>query len=183
MATASAVRAGRAIGAMFFSVFGGAWISLWEVRAYGLNIALLALIICASLALLFSAYSVFQKNKSALAELEGTPEKKKKDRIFNIVNAGQWVLIFIVGNVLINLGYGQWFFVAAMVIIGLHFFPLARLFSYFPHYITGLAFIAWAFSFPYIQGFNPQNPLGFLGAGLILWTSAVVGLNSSAVKS
>ena len=53
---------------------------------------------------------MFQQNKAALAETADSPAKKKAEAVFNMVNAGQWILILIVRNVLVNLKHPEWFF-------------------------------------------------------------------------
>ena len=140
----SSFRANRAIGAMFFSLLGGAWLVLWSNRAFGFRLANVAIVAICALALFGFAWQVFQQNKIALAAEADSPAKKKADRIFNMVNAGQWVLILVVGNVLVNLGHPSWVLAAAIFIIGLHFLPLAHVFNYPPHYITGSAMMLWA---------------------------------------
>lgn len=103
MTTASSFRANRAIGAMFFSLLGGVWLALWSNRAFGYQPLLLALFALGGITLFGCAWRLFQQNKAALAETADSPAKKKADGVFNLVNAGQWILILIVANVLVNL--------------------------------------------------------------------------------
>ena len=183
MTEPSAFRANRAIGAMFFSLFGGAWLVFGAARAMGLRWGWVAPIVCASLAIFFSAVDQYRKNSSALAAEAGTPEKKKSDRIFHLVNAGQWGLIFIVGNVLNNLGHGDWFFAAAIIIVGAHFLPLARLFRYPPHYAIGAAMILWGLGYPFLAKTGAASPMGCLGEGFLLWASALYALSAKPVAA
>lgn len=176
--TPSSFRANRAIGAMFFSLFGGAWLVFGSVQAVGLHWGWVALIACAALTIFFAAVDQYRKNSSALAGEADTPAKKRSDRIFHLVNAGQWVLIFIVGNVLNNLGHGEWFFSAAIIIVGTHFLPLARLFRYPPHYATGAVMILWGFGYPFLAKTGPGSPVGCLGEGFLLWASALYALGA-----
>jgi hypothetical protein len=178
MTTPSAYRANRAIGAMFFSLFGGAWLVFGAVRAVGLRWGWVALLVCASLALFFSAVGQYRKHSSALAAEADTPARKKQDRLFHIINAGQWVLLFIVGNVLNNLGRGEWFFAAAIIIVGAHFLPLGRLFRYPPHYAIGAAMILWGCGYPFLAKAGAASPVGCLGEGLLLWASALYALKA-----
>ncbi len=82
------------------------------------------------------------------------------------------MLIFIVGNVLNNLGQIDWFVPAIMLIVGLHFLPLARLLRYRFHYVTGGALIAVALVYPWLAPGGPTDPLGGLLAAAILWVGA-----------
>ena len=79
--SASAFRASRAVGALFFSLFGGAWIVLWSCRAYGFNPILVALIALAALGLFAWALTSYNQNKGAIAD-DSDPAKKKAERSF-----------------------------------------------------------------------------------------------------
>lgn len=176
MTTVSAFRASRAIGAMFFSLLGSIWMVLWSNRAFGLQPVLLTLIALCALALAGSAKRVYEQNKAALAQDANSPAKKKADSVFHAVNAGQGILMFVTANILVNAGRREWVFASTMFIIGLHFLPLAHVFRYPPHYVTGAALILWSIGYSLATTSGPGNPVGCLGAGLILWTSALYGL-------
>src|SRR5664279_5167169 len=115
MTTASSFRASRAIGAMFFSLLGGAWLALWSVQEFGARPAILGVVAMGSLAIFTFSFRRFQKNKSALVEASSSPAGQRANRIFNFVNAAQWVLILVVGNVLNNLGYPEWIIASAIL--------------------------------------------------------------------
>ena len=95
-----------------------------------------------------------------------------KQRVFNLVNAGQWVAVFAVAGILSMSHLENLFLPAVILIVGAHFIPLARLFNYPPHYITGAAMMLLAVSFPLVASEGPTSGIGALGAGLILWLSA-----------
>jgi hypothetical protein len=59
-----------------------------------------------------------------------------------------------------------------MLIVGVHFFPLAKLFRYDAHYITGSALVALASSYPFFAAGGPTSAVGPIGAAVILWVSA-----------
>jgi hypothetical protein len=176
--TKRAARADRAIGAMFFSFFGGCWLVLWTHRARADNPAVLAIVIAIALAVLATAFFRSRKLRLGVAVVEDSPEKKRRDRLFHYVNAGQYILIFVFGNVLTNLGLSAWFIPLALFIIGLHFFPLARLFSFRGHYVTGSALIVLALVYPQLAAGGPADPVGCLGAGIILLCAALAALAS-----
>ena len=169
--------AGRATGAMFFFLFGAVWLEGWATTAEACaaacaGIAMLALV------LLAVAWRRYRRYAPALAQEQGTPERRRARRVFNIVNAGQWTAIFILAQVLINLGKGAWIIPMAIAIIGLHFLPLAHVFKNPPHYVTGLAMVAFAALYPLLASGGPTAPVGCLGAGLILWLSAAWALRA-----
>jgi len=169
--------AGRATGAMFFFVFGAVWLEGWATKAQA-GAAAFAVIAVLALALLAVAWRRYRRYAPALAREQGTPERRRAKRVFNIVNAAQWTAIFILAQVLINLGKGAWIIPMAIAIIGLHFLPLAHVFKNPPHYVTGLAMVAFAALYPLLASGGPTAPVGFLGAGLILWLSAAWALRA-----
>jgi len=176
MQAASAERARRAIGAMFFFPFGGAWFALWAYRASARPIVLYVEIAVLTAALLGLAYWRYRVHAPALAAQPETPEQRRASRIFQIVNAAQWVLILVVGNVLANLGLGAWVIPAVIIIVGLHFLPLARVFANPPHYVTGLALVAIGAGYPLLTPAGPASPIGCLLTGVVLWLSAARAL-------
>lgn len=169
----SPAKAGRAIGAMFFAVFGGMWLGLWAHSEYPGSVGALLAIAAVAAALLVGAYRAYKANSLAFKAIAQTPESLRMSRVFNLVNAGQWVVIVIAAFVLSRTGYTRWILPVVILIIGLHFLPLARLFAYRPHYLTGAALVLLACVYPFATPDGPANAVGALGAGLILWISAV----------
>lgn len=161
---------------MFFTVFGGAWLALGLLGAYGLRLAVLLLIGASTLALFVASFRQFQRHRAAHAAAADTPESKREGRVFSIVNAVQWTLVFIVASVLSRLGYKEWIIPAIILICGLHFLPLAVAFKVPRHYATGIAMILLAVVYPFVTKVGPASPIGCLGSGIILWASAVAAL-------
>jgi hypothetical protein len=176
----SSAKASRAIGAMFFAVFGGIWLGLWAHSEYPESVGALLAIATLTAALLAAAYRVYKANSRARAALAQTPESLRTSRVFNLVNAGQWGAIVIVALALFRMGYARWTLPAVVLIIGLHFLPLARLFAYRPLYLTGIALITLACIYPFVAPEGPESAVGALGAGLILWLSAVWAISPFA---
>ena len=167
----------RATGAMFLTFFGCAWIVYWALHA-SLSSALPAVLILSAGSVLFlRAWQVYCANKSALDD--SSEQKSRADRQFNIINWGQWLAAIVAANVLINLGKPEWVVVAIMFIVGAHFLPLARLFKHPPHYVLGGVLMVWALAYPTLLPQGPANPVGSLGAGLILWCGALYSLRGS----
>lgn len=172
---AAARLAGRATGAMFFFGFGALWLEGWAQRSHAgvpwfVGIAVLAVLLFAF------AWRRYRVYAPALAEEQETPQRRRAKRVFNIVNTAQWVVIVVLGNVLANLGHGAWVIPMAIVVVGLHFFPLAHVFGNRAHYVTGAVMVGFALLYPFIAAGGPASPLGLLGAGLILWCSAAWAL-------
>ena len=122
------------------------------------------------------AYRIYRANAFALHAEAATPSSRRRSRLFNWINAAQWAVILIAGNVLANMGLADWIIPTAIFVIGVHFLPLARLFANPPHYVTGSALVVLAVVYPLTAPMGAADPLGCLGAGLILWASAAWAL-------
>jgi hypothetical protein len=168
--------AARAVGAMFFSIFGGAWIVLWSVSTFKGNMIVPLVAATCALLLFALAWRQYRQFRHTLEADKDSPAEKRKARLFHIINAGQWIVIVIGANVLANIGLGAWIIPLAIFVIGLHFLPLARLFNNPPHYVAGVALILVAVAYPLMSPQGPQDPIGCLGAGLILWGNALWAL-------
>ena len=180
MSQPSAVKASRAIGAMFFSFFGTAWLAGADAIARHGGDWLLAPIVLAGIGLFVAAWRRWRANRAAKAEFDATPRARRIARVFHAVNVGQWVLILVLANVLRNVGLDDWVLDMVMAVVGLHFLPLAAVMGYRAHYVSGFALLALAASYPFLAAGGPQSALGPLGAGVVLWGSAVVALTVGA---
>lgn len=172
----SLARRSRAVGAMFFALFGGAWLLLWNARNAPARHWVYGVIGAGALAIFLVARARYRRFDARAAAATETPAQRGRQRWFHIINATQWVLILVVGNVLANLGLGAWVIAAVILIIGLHFLPLAPLFGNRALYLTGAAFVLLALIYPWAAPGGPSDPVGCLGAGLILWVSALSSL-------
>ena len=115
----------------------------------------------------------YKFNSPALKREKDSIENKRKQRVFNLVNAGQWVAVFAVAGILSMSHLENLFLPAVILIVGAHFIPLARLYNYTPHYITGAAMMLLAIGYPLVATEGPTSAVGALGTGLILWLSAL----------
>jgi hypothetical protein len=73
----SASRAGAAVGAMIFSVFGSGWLLAWAIRSFAQAAVMWALIVGLGLALFITAFRQYRRNREAHAAVVETPESKK----------------------------------------------------------------------------------------------------------
>lgn len=200
MIVGSAASANRAIGAMFFALFGGCWLAFGLLDGYGMRLvwgsgispglqipsgllgghgmrlAPLLVIVAGTLWLFFASRRQFRRNRDAHAAEADSPENKRAGRIFSAVNAIQWTLVFIVATVLSRLGHEAWIIPSIIFIVGIHFFPLALAFKVPRHYVTGAAMTLLAVFYPLMLSAGPTSLVGCLGAGIILWASAVAAL-------
>lgn len=169
-----ASHAARAKGAMFFSVFGAAWMVLWNQRALqgkGLVYLLIAIV---GLALAGLAVQRHRQYK-AYAD-DSSPAAQRAGRLFHVINAAQWIIILAGGNVLANMGLADWVIPFTMLVIGLHFLPLASVFKVPGHFWFGLVMSVFALTYPFVFAQGAADPYGCLGAGLLLWGYALLKL-------
>jgi hypothetical protein len=163
---------GRATGAIFFACFGSLWLGLsLYVRqlltpATGISLAL------ALLSLLLTSIWLLGEAKS----WPSLPEDPAKNRAFHRINLAQWIAVAIAGFTFSRLHLDTYVISAITAIVGLHMFPLARLFRYPMHYVTGAALTGWAaiscifIPSEYLQGITA------MGTGILLWLSAACTL-------
>ena len=161
---------------MFFTLFGSAWLAFGILAGYGMN-PLAVLTVAFGTMLLFGAsVRQFLRNRDAHAAESDSPESKRAGRIFYSVNAVQWTLVLLVAILLSVLGHREWILPSIILIIGVHFLPLAVAFRVSRHYCTGAAMIFLAVVYPFLSDAGPRSPLGCLGAGIILWASAFAAI-------
>lgn len=175
----SAALAGRAIGAMFFAGFGALWLVWWCVESQGASPGVLAGIALGAVCIGMLARRRWQRHRDAARALADSPAMRRARRVFNLVNAGQWVAVVIAALWLSSTGHPEWIRVAIILIVGLHFLPLGVVFHYPMHLVTGSALIALALIYPLVSTAGPLNPVGLLGTGIVLWVSALVALGWS----
>lgn len=167
---------------MFFSVFGTAWLCWGALILRGGADWTLGLVLAAGFGLAFAAARRFAANRPALTMSASTPERRRAARIFRWVNAGQWMLIVVLANVLNHAGLRAWVVPMIIAVVGLHFLPLAAVMRYRPHYVSGLALLLLAAVFPLVARNGPASGVGPLGAGLILWLSAIFALTAGSLQ-
>jgi hypothetical protein len=164
---------GIAIGNLFLGGFGMAWIVLGLSSAQKLNPLVLALLSCFLLALVIASVYILQRTHGSLDRSQANRAAQKKiNRKFGLVNFLQWILIFAAVFGLPRLGLSRWIVPAIVLIVGLHFFPLAKLFKAHMHYVVGAIAVAWAIIYPLLFSAGKGDAIGAIGMGVILWVSA-----------
>jgi hypothetical protein len=173
--SAESVRADRAFGAMVFTVFGSLWLEAWVWYAQRNRWWLYVLVGAVGVGLLAAALRMYRRNRPADCAKPESEAERRNRRLFHLINIGQWAVILIGVNVLNDTGLGAWDIAFIILVIGAHFLPLARLFKRPTHYVTGMALVLFALGYPFTPA-GPQSAVGPLGAGLILWASALWAL-------
>ena len=179
LATTANQLTGRAIGALFLAAFGSAWLAFGFAAIQRLHPATATLVGLGLLALVLTGSWVLRHAKRLPApapDLANTRREQRERRVFGVVNAVQWGAIFFAGWLLPRLGLTAYFMPAIAAIVGLHFFPLARLFHYPVHYVTGGALLVCVLGCLLLLPRPEWQACVALGAGIILWLSASYSL-------
>jgi len=169
--TANAI-SGRATGALFFTGFGALWLVLALYAREQLSARALALVAGGALVLVASALWLRSKAKG-LPQAEEDPAIKRNFRRINLV---QWAAVAVVAFSFARLHIDAYVMSAITAIVGLHFLPLARLFRYKLHYLSGAVLVAWAAASVFLFPAERLPGATALGTGAILWTSAFATL-------
>ena len=169
--TANQLR-GRAIGSIFFACFGTGWLFLALTAKQIINPATVAGTLVGMVALLLTATYLLRQAK----RWPRVPDDPALRRVFGWVNAFQWIAVAVTAFTLGKLHLDAYTPSAIAGIVGLHMFPLARLFRYPLHYATGALLVGWAATTAAFVPASEMQGTAALGMGIILWMSAVVTL-------
>jgi hypothetical protein len=165
---------GTAIGTLFLAGFGAIWMAI-ALRSLNqlhvLQIAFIALLVCGLAA---SSFYTFQHTRKLANHASNDLWRKKSNRVMGIVNVAQWCAIFLCVNML-NHYHRQALVVPAIIlIVGIHFLPLARLFHSLPNGMTGIFMIAWAILYPLLLPASLADSVGAMVTGILLLSCAAV---------
>ena len=163
---------GRAIGVMFFAGFGALWLFLAIYARQSLNAVTVSCLLFGTLALIGAALDLFEKAK----RWPRVPDDPAIGRAFSWINAFQWIVVCIAVFTLAKLHLSVYVMNAITAIVGLHMFPLARLFRNKLHYATGTALVAWSAASVLVAPADQLQSTTALGTGVVLWLAAAVTL-------
>ncbi len=161
---------GRAIGSMFFAGFGTGWLFLALDAKQRITFATVSGVMLGMLSLFLSALYLLRESK----RWPRVPDDPSIRRGFAWINAIQWIAVALVALSFAELHIDAYVISAITAVIGLHMFPLARLFHYPMHYATGAVLVAWAAASAIVSPPEQMQGTAALGTGIILWLSAAV---------
>ncbi|HEX6772997.1 MAG TPA: hypothetical protein VF126_13270 [Acidobacteriaceae bacterium] len=167
---------GQAFGATIVGGFGAAWLA-FGMTEVGVPLKVgFALVLPVFVLIAFLGAAV--RRRVPRVKKEESPEKQQMMRAFAAVNVVQWVAIFGVVNLLHNLHLDGWITGSIVLIVGVHFLPLAPIFRASQHERTGWALMLLALVSIVVPG-SMRDVVECVGAGLILWASAAAALRSA----
>jgi hypothetical protein len=168
--------ANRPQAALFLTAFGTIWLLAWcRLAQIGKGPTLLAIV---ALALGLASWALWRMQAAHHSGRHAGASQASR-RQFRIVNVVQWAAIALLVYGLPRLGYGPWTVPAVMMVVGLHFIPLAAIFGNRAYYLTGALLALWALAYPILLG-GPMQPAGCMVTGLILWVHASYALGQRA---
>jgi hypothetical protein len=170
--TANQLR-GMATGVIFMAFFGGVWFFFALLERQIVSVSHAAGVALGMAVLLVPALTLFRTAKRWPRVTEDSAAR----RTFNQVNAAQWIAGFALFYVLRWIHLDDYFMSALTAIVGLHFFPLAKIYHNPAARGTGAILVAWAVaSVVFVPVEHLPSSTGF-GTGLILWHSAAITLS------
>jgi len=107
-----------------------------------------------------------------LSEQEG----RRIGRIVGIASGAEGIIIFVVVNILSNIGKSDLLSPIIAIIVGLHFIPLARWIPAKLYYYTALVLVAVGTIGLFISDSNLRLKFACLGSALALWITSYIVL-------
>ena len=182
---AAALRAsvllGQTQGAMVLVGAGLGWVMFGLSALGALPLGLFLAVLAVPALLLLGALAV-RRSVPGVPDAEWSPEMS---RVFRQAVAGEGVGILAILVVTLPLRRPEWILPLVALAVGLHFLPLARVFQRPLYYLTGaalclLCLVTFAvpphLGVPHLQGWRL---VAGLGAGVVLWVSALMMLIQS----
>jgi hypothetical protein len=163
---------GRAIGSIFFAGFGTGWLFMALAAKQWISFATIFGVMLGMSILFLTAFYLLRQAK----RWPRVPDDPAIGRAFGWINAIQWIAVGAVAFTFARLHIDAYATSAITAIVGLHLFPLARLFRNRLHYVTGAVLVAWAWASALLVPIGHMQGIAALGTGVILWLSAAVTL-------
>ncbi|WP_212005604.1 hypothetical protein [Chitinophaga sp. HK235] len=127
-------------GLSFMIIFTIGWMIIGEVTLYGRDYWLIGVLFTLIVLLGLVFYAKFHSTAKKLPEepVVVNGDEKTKSKRFTIIFIAEGVGILVMKNVLANTGHDNWFIPGIALIVGIHFFPLAKVFNRKFDYFMGV---------------------------------------------
>jgi hypothetical protein len=165
---------GQSYRMMFLGFFGTWWTLIGCWGYYGASIPIIAVAVITGLSITMTGWALNSEPSSA--QHSPTARDHQGQEVFRWINVAQWVGIALLIVVLNVISRTEWIVPGILLIVGVHFLPLARLFDSRLNAITGIVLVTLALASPLFTDGGPQSPTVPLLAGVMIWMSALVSL-------
>lgn len=171
---------GRCFGAIFFAVFGAAWLTL-ALYAFGsLHRASFLLLVMVVAGVVTLALRLLAIARSAAAREPVDPRRKRDHRTFAWINAAQGLVIFLLMATLPRLGHQDIAITAVVIVVGLHFLVLPPAYRHRSNFVLGVSMVAWGLLCLLLFHGGRMIVMAALGSGLMLWSLAAFALHTAS---
>lgn len=180
MAQSQALHPSMALGGLFMALFGSIWLAAADYQSFGGTVVALAgmLVIAAgAIGLVMWARATFKAGLAGHAGARDPAANKHLRRRFMLINAMQWIAVGLAVMLMNVFAHVEWIAPAVILIVGLHFIPLARLFGYRGYYVTAAALVLVAL-LDVLAGAEGHVALTLFATGAILWATTVALLRA-----
>jgi uncharacterized membrane protein YccF (DUF307 family) len=158
---------GRATGSFFFIGFGMLWLTLGLYLRQIISVGFLTGITAGLAVLMLAAFWLLRQARRYLK----MPDDPARNRAFHRINAIQWTAVILVSFIFARLHIDAYVLSAITAIVGIHLFPLAKLFRHPMHNVTGAALVAWASASVLLVPAEHLQGVTALGTGIRLSSS------------
>lgn len=138
----------KPIGGLFFMIINTAiWTFIAEYYLENKDLKIVGILLGLIIAGFLYFYFTFTKVQKTLPEtvIEKTPEEKSKEKWFMIIFGLEALGILLAKNILMNINHDELFIPFFALVVGLHFFPLAKIFNRTFDYFMGTWTCLFAF--------------------------------------
>lgn len=149
-------------GALVYAVVSGLWVVLANIFGSAQSVVLTAIgVVLIAVMVVYAVRFISQTPKPIATEDD------KTGMWFGIIFAWEGIGIGVASGILAGLGLADWIGVAIVIIVGLHFFPLARLFDIRTDYAIGAVLIVLGIATPLLVS-EPSTWFDVIGYGAAL---------------
>ena len=135
---------GLAGGCLWLTAVGAAFV-VWSLLATQSALAISVLVVIGALAVLLGVFGVAmirRIRRSPFVPAASTPDRGGIRRRFGMIVAAEVAAFVVVGRVCTTTHHWIWIVPLDLIVVGLHFLPLAKLFKVPRYYVTGALFCA-----------------------------------------
>ncbi len=175
-------RVAAGIGCLVITLLGSGWSAIalvFNQRVRTIGLIVLVVLTLALLGFIGQKMMTLLQHKT---QFQSNPADEAQNSMigrsigirFGIIFALEIVIIMIAAPLLANAGYANWIPLVVILVVGLHFLPLAHVFQISTYTMTGIAMVVVALLSLFIASQDTRLFLSSLSVTLILWLTAII---------